>query len=150
VRGNRGFTLLELIVATMIMGIAIVGLLEGIAGSTRNAARLRDYDRVTQLARHQMDEMLVDQTLPRNTALSGSFTSNLGNSDRPGSLDAGWTAQLTTAQMPPVVAPGFLAIDRLELDVWWTVGPQRRSFSVEGFRQRTLTAQDVAAMAVPQ
>jgi hypothetical protein len=52
--------------------------------------------------------------------------------------------------MPPVVAPGFLAIDRLELDVWWTIGQQRRSFSVEGFRQRTLTPQDVASMAVPQ
>ena len=49
--GRRGFTLLEMVVATAIMGIAVVGLLSVLAGATRNAARLRDYDRVAQLAR---------------------------------------------------------------------------------------------------
>ena len=38
-RGSRGFTLLEMLVASTIMAIAIVGLLSGIAGATRNAAR---------------------------------------------------------------------------------------------------------------
>ncbi len=55
-RGNRGFTLLEMIVATTIMGIAVAGLMCGISSSTRNAARLRDYDRVVQLARLRMNE----------------------------------------------------------------------------------------------
>ncbi len=39
-----------MIVATTIMAIAIVGLLAGISGATRNAARLRDYDRAVELA----------------------------------------------------------------------------------------------------
>ncbi len=59
-RGRCGFTLLEMIVATLIMGIAVVGLLSGISGATRNAARLRDYDRVAQVARWRMNELLVD------------------------------------------------------------------------------------------
>ena len=45
VRANRGFTLLEMIVATTIMGVAVTGLLAGLSGATRNAARLRDYER---------------------------------------------------------------------------------------------------------
>ena len=40
-KGKRGFTLLEMIVATTIMGIAVAGLMSGISSSTRNAARLR-------------------------------------------------------------------------------------------------------------
>ena len=40
VTGKRGFTLLEMIVATTIMGIAVAGLMSGISSTTRNAARL--------------------------------------------------------------------------------------------------------------
>jgi general secretion pathway protein I len=144
-RGNRGFTLLELVVATLIMGVAIVGLLEGLAGATRNAARLRDYDRAIQLARQRMDEMLVDMRLPHNTPLSGAFDPSIA-----GGLDAGWRAQLTTAQMPPVLGLGYLAIDRLQLEVWWAAGQEHRSFTLEGFRKRALTAQDLQTQAVPQ
>ena len=49
-----------MMVATIIMAIAIVGLLSGISGATRNAARLRDYDRAVQLARLRMNDLLVD------------------------------------------------------------------------------------------
>ena len=49
-----------MIVATTIMAIAVVGLLSGIAASTRNAARLREYGRAVQLARLRMNELLVD------------------------------------------------------------------------------------------
>jgi prepilin-type N-terminal cleavage/methylation domain-containing protein len=37
---RAGFTLLEMMVATVIMGIAVVGLLSGISSSMRNAAKL--------------------------------------------------------------------------------------------------------------
>ena len=45
-----------MVVATLIMAVAVVGLLSGISGATRNAARLRDYDRAVQLARLRMNE----------------------------------------------------------------------------------------------
>ena len=66
---KRGFTLLEMMVATTIMAVAMVGLLSGIAGATRNAARLRDYDRAAQLARLRMNELLADDRMPRDSRI---------------------------------------------------------------------------------
>ena len=43
-RGERGFTLLEVLVATVIMGIAVAGLIAGLSQSAKNASRLTDYD----------------------------------------------------------------------------------------------------------
>jgi len=53
---RAGFTLLEVLVATVIMGIAVAGLIAGLSQSVRNAARLSDYDRAAMLARTKMNE----------------------------------------------------------------------------------------------
>ena len=137
-RRRRGFTLLEMIVATTIMGVAVIGLLSGIAGTTRNAARLRDYDRVVQLARLRMNELLLDERSPRNTTLGNQFDKALT-----GGLDAGWRATVTVAEQAPNAGPGDFALDRIQLEVWWMAGPQRRTFALEGYRRRTVVPQDI-------
>ena len=38
-----------MLVASSIMAVALVGLMSTLSGSARNAARLRDYDRVVSL-----------------------------------------------------------------------------------------------------
>jgi general secretion pathway protein I len=131
--GKRGFTLLEMIVASTVMAIAVVGLLSGIAGATRNAARLRDYDRVVQLARMQMDFLLVDRTAagPR----SGSF-----DAQQTGGLAAGWQARVSPSQTPPIPASGQPVLERIELEIWWMQGDQRRTFTLDAFRTRFLSA----------
>ena len=48
------------------MGIAVAGILSGMAGASRNASRLTDYDRATLLAKQKMDELLIDRDAPRN------------------------------------------------------------------------------------
>jgi general secretion pathway protein I len=48
---ERGFTLLEMLVATVIMGIAVVALLGNISTSMRHAGDLTEYDRAALLAR---------------------------------------------------------------------------------------------------
>jgi hypothetical protein len=134
-----------MIVATLIMSIAVVGMLSGLAGATRNAARLRDYDRMAQLARLRMNDLLVDQAFRPNSAISGTFDTSLT-----GGLEAGWQARVVNfEQAPPPHAPmvGETVLDQIVLDVWWMSGSSRRTFSMETLRQRTVTPADAAAGA---
>jgi general secretion pathway protein I len=134
---RRGFTLLEMMVATTIMGVAVVGLLSGISNSVHNAVRLRDYDRVTQLAREQMNELLSDYNMPREVELSNQFDPGIT-----GGLDAGWRSKLTTYARPPSPL-GQLALDRIQLEVWWNSGGNHRSIRLESFRKRFATKEEL-------
>ena len=136
---RRGFTLLEMIVATLILAVAIVGLLSGISTAMRNAARLTAYDRVVQLARLRMNDLLVASKLPRNTVLNGQFDPGVT-----GGVDAGWQARLTRFEMPPNPAPGVPAIDRIELQIWWMSGQQRRTFTLDGYRHSLIQPEELA------
>ncbi|HUP02390.1 MAG TPA: type II secretion system protein [Bryobacteraceae bacterium] len=142
-RAARGFTLLEMVVATTIMGIAVVGLLSGLSGAVRNAARLQGYQRASQLAQLRMNEMLLDQNLPRNTELSGEFDASLT-----GGMESGWQGRVTVAEMPPAPLPGQTGLDRLELEVWWMENGQRHAMTLDGYRRRALTPEDIPPPAV--
>jgi hypothetical protein len=120
----------------------VVGLLSGIAGTTRNAARLREYDRAVQLARLRINELLVDQRLPRNIVVTGPF-----DPAQTGGLEAGWQARLSNFETSPVPAPGQMALDRIELEVWWNSGNQRRTFTLDAYRPRVLRPEDITPLA---
>ena len=130
-----------MVVATLIMGIAVVGLLSGISGATRNAARLRDYDRIVQLSRMRMNELLVDPRLPRNVPLQGAF-----DPSETGGMQAGWRALLTMAEMPPAPSPGLLALEQVKLEVWWMAGTERRTLALESLRKTILKETDMQAV----
>jgi len=134
---RRGFTLLEMLVATSIMAVAVVGLMAGLSGTTRNAARLRDYDRVVELARLRMNDILADERAPRNTQLGAQFPPELV-----GGLDAGWRAIVTTAEGGPGPTVGGYVLDRVQLEVYWMSGGQRRTFALESYRRRRLRPED--------
>jgi len=138
--GKRGFTLLEMIVATTIMGVAIAGLMSGISSTTRNAARLRDYDRVVQLARLRMNSLLADPRVPRNVPQEGVFDPALT-----GGLESGWRAQVTMVEKSSLMpATGEYVLDRVQLEIWWMSGGQRRTFPLDSYRRRTLRQEDFA------
>lgn len=123
---RSGFTLLEVMVATLIMGVAVVSLLASIGASMRNAARLTAYDRAVMLARTKMDEILVDHRIPTGSTLEGNFDPEMG-----------WRAHLSPFETPrqgPI--PGTKMLERVELEIWWkTAGGERRTFPLEGFRR---------------
>ena len=129
-RQRAGFTLLEVLVATLIMGIAVAGLMSSITQSTRNAAKLTQYDRATLLARQKMDELLVDLKLPRKVPLQGTWDAR-----QAGGVPASWSAIVTPFGAPPGGGAGQWVIDRIQLEIWWMDGTTRRGFALEGYRR---------------
>lgn len=124
---RRGFTLLEVLVATLIMGIAVAGTLSGIAAAARNATRLTQYDRATLLAKQKMDELLLD------TSFTG-VRDGIFNPAQTGGVNIGWHANVAAFESGP--GPGIL--DRVELEIWWMDGATRRVFALEGYRRARL------------
>ena len=136
-RRRSGFTLLEVLVATLIMGIAVSGILSGMAGAARNARRLTDTDRATLLAKQKMDDLLIDRNAPRNQDLAAEFDPALA-----GGVRTGWRARVTPFESTPGAGAGLWVLDRIELEIWWMSGQTRRSFNLEGFRRNVLRTGD--------
>ena len=57
-RRQRGFTVLEALVAVMILGSAVAAISGVLSTSLRNIGRAEEYERVTLLSRAQMNELL--------------------------------------------------------------------------------------------
>ena len=139
---QRGFTLLEVLVASVIMGIAVVGLLSALSASMRNAARLAEYDRVQMVARARMDSILVESRWPKFTVIEGVIDPILL-----GGAQGGWRARITPFEAPPNPVANTQVLERVELEIWWMAGDQRRSFSLEAFRRSVVRPEDLAGMA---
>ena len=130
---QRGFTLLEALVATMIMGVAVAGIMNALAASSRNVVRLTQADRAVLLARTKMDELLVNDGLPRKTFFEGQFAAA-----ESGAMPAGWRARVTPIEANPGMVDLNWVVDRVELEIWWMDGSTRHSFSLESYRRSLL------------
>jgi type II secretion system protein I len=130
IRRRSGFTLLEVLVATVVMGIAVAGLIAGLSQSVKNASRLTDYDRAAMLARTKMNDLLLDQTLPLQGETSGDFAP----ADS-GGTPSGWHAVMAPFDSPPNPSPGMIILQRIALDVWWQPPTgTRRTLALESYR----------------
>lgn len=128
---RAGFTLLEVMVATLIMGIAVVSLLSSIGASLRNASRLTAYDRAVMLSRTKMDELLVDHRIPTGSTLEGKFDEVTG-----------WRAHFSPFETARGGPPGTPMLERVQLEIWWnTANGERRTFPLEGFRRNLMPMQ---------
>jgi general secretion pathway protein I len=128
---RKGFTLLEVMVATVIMGIAVAGLIAGLSQSVKNAARLTDYDRAAMLARTKMNDLLLDVTLPYDGTVDGKF-----EPDQAGGVESGWRASLRPFDLPPHAGPGTEILQRIALELWWQPATgTRRTIQLESYRR---------------
>jgi general secretion pathway protein I len=130
---QRGFTLLEVLVATTVMAIAVVGLLSSLSTSMNGAARLTEYDRAALVARRRMDELLADPRVRPGAVLQGAL-----DPVQSGGLEGGWRARVMVFERRPDAGPGSPVLQRMELEVWWMAGERRRVFKLEGFRRDLL------------
>ena len=126
----RGFTLLEVLVATVIMGVAVAGLIAGLSQSVKKAARLTDYDRAVMMARTKMNDLLIDVTLPFDATLEGQF-----DREQSGGVASGWRASLRPFDVPPHAGPGTKILQRVALEIWWEpASGSRRTIQLESYR----------------
>lgn len=126
-RPRHGFTLLEVLVATTIMAIAVVTLLSALTTSLRNAGTVSDSDKASILAKQTMDALLAEPALAG--AAQGQFRPDVTG------LNGGWRARVEPFDAQPNVRA---RIERIVLEVWWERGLSRRTLQLEGFR-RTVT-----------
>jgi len=129
-KSEQGFTLLEVLVATLIMGVAVTGLIVGLSQSVHNASRLAEYDHVSMLARTKMSDLLLDRELPFEGAVNGEFPR-----DQSGGAQAGWRAVLKPFDVPPNASPGSVILQQIALEVWWQPDSgSKRTMRLEGYR----------------
>ena len=121
---NSGFSLLEMIVATTVLSLAIVGLLGLLRASLANAARVREYDRAAMLARSTMTELLATDPLPVPATLSGRYDDK-----------SGWNARTSAAEMPITARTGGVMVAQVKLTVWWNSEGRRKTAVFDGFRR---------------
>ena len=124
---SRGFSLLEMIVATAILGIAIIGLMTLTTTVLANAARIREYDRAAMLARTKMNQLLVEEPLPLGRNLTGTYESGLG-----------WEARVEPFFVPPTSQGGGTMLVQIRLTVWWDSDGRRKRLKLESFRRMTI------------
>lgn len=134
---RRGYTLLEVLVATVIMATAVVALLSNLSTSLSNAARLTDYDRAVLIGERVMNELLLSEDLPKMSVLEGQW-----DPDEVG-IVGGWRAQVTPFERRRGAGAGQLGLDRLELEVWWESGSNRRSMALEAYRTAQVRPEDM-------
>ena len=142
-RSRRGFTLLEVMIATVIMAIAVSGVLAALSTSVRNASKLTDRDRASVLARRKMQELLVEKRLPRHIVLEGAYDPATTSG-----LPWGWKARVTPFEIPPNPTPGTKILDRVEVQIWWQTSGGAQTYTVEGFRRSILAPEELAAGAL--
>jgi general secretion pathway protein I len=120
---RRGFTLLEVLVATTLMAIAVGTLLSALSTSMRNASRVTDSDRAAILAQRVMDELISLPQLTPGQQMERRFDRSEA------SLEGGWRARVE-----PLERLGDRTLARIVLEVYWMSGTSRRNFVLEGYR----------------
>jgi len=136
---DSGFTLLEVMVASLIMAIAISALLVNLHTSLRNVERVSSYDRASVFAQHKMDELLSDPTLGVLAHVSGPYLP-VPDADP---MQSGWSARVRPFEYPPNLSSAVSLLEEIHLEVWWARGGQRKTFALNGYRAAALTQEEM-------
>lgn len=135
-RHAHGFTLLEILVATAIMGTAVAALFSLLSGALGNASRLQAPSRALLLGQSRMNELLSAgmetgigtlMVMPLDQKLQGRWDDQYR-----------WEAQATRWNSSPNIPPGQPVLVRVSLEVFWKTQPgkQEKKLSLETYQLR--------------
>jgi type II secretion system protein I len=112
-RGRRrgGFTLIEMIVASILLFVGVVAALEGIAAATRSAGIANEMTVATMLAQKHIAETEIDTTQLSGGAQSGDFTDDYAGYH--------WDQNVDTTD--------FTNLVKVTLTISWSSGAMPRS-----------------------
>jgi general secretion pathway protein I len=128
---QAGFTLLEALVATMVMAIAVVGLLSAMSTSLGNAARLSEYDQISLLAKRKLEDLLA-APMPLGLPITGRFSRA-----EVGDLQVEWSAVAYPFE-GNVNGVSDAVLDRVVLEIRWRSDGKPRSLQLETYRARRI------------
>ena len=120
---RNGFSLLEMVVATGLLGVAMVGILGSIGSSVTAVGAAREYETAALIARSRMNELLTARPLPLGTTMGDRYPDG-----------SGWEAIARPME-------GFRSDDsgrqlvQVSLAVWWNSGGDRKEIRLEGYRR---------------
>ena len=127
-----GFTLLEVLVATAILGTAVAALFSLLSGSLSNVRRLQAPEQALLLARSQLNELIVaserGQAASPRLLLDQKIQGRWNDRFR-------WEAQATRVPTPQPPNPGETVLVRIELDAFWDAetGEGEKQLSLETY-----------------
>ncbi|MBM3760603.1 MAG: prepilin-type N-terminal cleavage/methylation domain-containing protein [Acidobacteria bacterium] len=127
-RSQSGFSLIEVLVAALILAVAVSALLANLSTSTSNLFRTNDIDRLTFLSKRKMDELISVQAIQVGAQIQGVLA--LDEKDK---AIAGFSYSIF-----PVSGIGINTgerVERVRLETWLQSGSRRRTMQLESFRR---------------
>lgn len=123
VRGRHGFTLLEILIALVILGVALTGLLQLEALGVRLRSQAQELTLATFLAQSRMTDVELDalKQFPELGSRSGDF----------GEAYPGYRWEVVVAEAPfPITSP---AIREVRIRVFWPTGTREEQLELTSF-----------------
>jgi prepilin-type N-terminal cleavage/methylation domain-containing protein len=120
---QRGFTILEALVAVVILGGAAAAISGVLSTSLRNIGRAEDYQRVTLLARGQMNELLALPVWKDGQTWNGQWAGNYH-----------WTAQAQVIPPARGADAASLVLVRMVLIGSWKTTRGVKTYTLETAR----------------
>jgi len=123
---NKGFTLVEVIIALAILGIGLTVIIEIFTGGLRLAKISEEYTKAMNLGRMKMEEIAYKPKVEEGTS-EGEFDDSYH-----------WQVQIKKTDLLPVEKDSDfkppIELFQVRIDVYWKSGSKQRSASLECYR----------------
>ena len=120
-RGEAGVSLMEVLMATSLLGISFATIFSGLSAGLRTTDRLDRFDRANDFAASKLSELFLDPSLAAGQVRSGVSPSGIG-----------WQARTQLVDARPLADPKKPAqLVRIILEVSWRTRSGRQSLDLE-------------------